>query len=67
MPVTFLETTITTAGIFTKVGEIATGMYGLVSQVIETIFESPVLTFTFVLPFALLGIKVLKKLISTRL
>lgn len=63
---TFLESTVTVGSLFTTIGDIADGMFGLVSDVIDVITGNPVLLFTFLLPFGLLGIKILKKLISTR-
>lgn len=52
--------------VFEMIGDIADGYFGLVGDVITQISSNYLLMFLFLTPFALLGIKVLKKLINTR-
>lgn len=55
------------ADLFTQIGAIASGMYDMVADVLSTITGNFILCFAFLLPFALLGIKILRKLVNTRL
>lgn len=56
----------TVSDLFTMIGDIAEGYFGLVGDVITQITSNYLLMFLFLTPFALLGIKVLRKLINTR-
>lgn len=58
--------TFTMATLLTTIGQLVTAFLGFVSGTISTITGSPVLLFCFLLPFATVGITVVKRLINTR-
>lgn len=57
---------MTIATLLTTIGDILTGFLGFVTQTVSTITGNPVLLFCFLLPFATVGITVVKRLINTR-
>lgn len=57
---------MTMAQILTNIGDIVTAFLGYTTTTVSTITGNPVLLFCFLLPFATVGITVVKRLINTR-
>jgi hypothetical protein len=50
----------------TTIGQLVTSFLGFVAQTLETVTGNPVLLFCFLVPFATVGITVVRRLINTR-
>jgi hypothetical protein len=57
---------MTIATLLTTIGSIVTAFLGYVGDTVNTITGNSVLLFTFLVPFATVGITVVKRLINTR-